>query len=410
MNFKDVQEAFNFYRNKTIDEMEKRATELKAMIETDPDIDLSGLQSMKIELEGIDQAKANAQEKEKDPAPTPAPEARSFNPITSMSFTGSNELRDGNVYDSKEYRSAFFKTLLGRELDPFEKRAMNRALEMETRAGTYSTSGNTPVVVPTSTLNEIISKARKEGGLLAHVRMFNMPTNIAIPIATPSSNAVWNAEGNEVESEAPSIVNVSFDGYEIIKVFSISAKVKTMSINAFESYLADELTKCVLGTIEAGIVTGNGTNQGKGLEKITWNTSNMITTADLTYKDITKALGMLKRGYGKNAKFAMNNATLYNYVYGLVDANKRPIFVPNPQTDEVGKILSKLVVIDDNIADNEIYLGDFNYYGVNLANGVAVESSTQSSFRSGKVDYRGMAIADCKPLVDEAFIKIKVGE
>ena len=410
MNFKSVQEAFNFYRNKTINEIETRAQELKATIETDPDIDLSTLKTMKIELEGLDQAKENAQEKEGDSTPTPN-EERGFNPIGGMSFNGASDFeKRETVYDTKEYRNAFFKSLLGRELDPFEKRAMNKALDIETRAGTYSTSGNTPVVVPTSTLNEIISKARKEGGLLAHVRMFNVPTKISIPIATPSSNAVWNAEGNEVDSEAPSFVNASFDGYEIIKVFSISAKVKTMSISAFEAYLSDELTKCVLGTIENAIVNGTGTSQGTGLEKIKWDTSNMITTADLTYKDITKGLSMLKRGYGKNAKFAMNNATLYNYVYGLVDANKRPILIPNPQTDEVGKILSKLVVIDDNIADGVIYLGDFDYYGVNLANGVAVESSTQSSFRSGKVDYRGMAIADCKPLVDEAFIKIKIGE
>lgn len=408
MKFKDVKEAFNYYRTKTIDEIETRSQELKATIETDPDIDLSTLKSMKIELEGLDQAKENAQEKQEEPTPTPN-EARSYNPITSMSFKGSNEL-EGNVYDSKEYRSAFFKNLMGKELDPFEKRAMNKALDMETRAGDYSTSGNTAVVLPTSTLNEIISKARKEGGLLAHVRMFNMPTKISIPVATPSDNASWNTEGAEVNSTTPNMAMVSFDGYEIIKVFSISAKVKSMSISAFESYLVDELTKCVLGTIENAIVNGTGENQGTGLEKITWGDANQVTTTALSYGDITKALGLLKRGYGVGAKFAMNNATLYNSVYSLVDGNKRPIFIENAQADTVGKILSKDVVIDDNIPNGVIYLGDFNYYGVNLVNGVAVESSNQSSFRSGKIDYRGMAIADCKPLVDEAFIKIKVGE
>ena len=78
------------------------------------------------------------------------------------------------------------------------------------------------------------------------------------------------------------------------------------------------------------------------------------------------------------------------------------------QTLRVVKILSKEVVVDDNIADNVIYYGNFNYYGYNMPNGVAVESSTQSSFKSGRVDVRGLAIADCKPLVDEAFIKIAV--
>lgn len=409
MKFENVKDAFNYYRGKTTNEIETRATELKAMIETDPDIDLSTLKSMKIELEGLDQAKENAQEKEQG-EPTPTPEARSFNPIASMSFTGSNELREGNVYASKEYRSAFFKNLMGKELDPFEKRAMNKALDMETRAGDYSTSGNTPVVLPTSTLNEIISKARKEGGLLAKVRQMQMPTKISVGVATPSDNAVWNTEGEDVASTKPNMATVSFDSYEILKIFSISQKVKTMSIPSFENYLVEELTKCILGTIENAIVNGTGENQGTGLEKITWNEANQVTTTALSYGDIVKALGMLKRGYGDKAVFAMNNATLYNHVYSLVDGNKRPIFITDAQGDTVGKILSKEVVVDDNIGDGVIYIGNFDYYGVNMANGIAVESSTQSSFRSGKIDYRGLCVCDCKPLVDEAFIKIKIGE
>lgn len=44
--------------------------------------------------------------------------------------------------------------------------------------------------------------------------------------------------------------------------------------------------------------------------------------------------------------------------------------------------------------------------GYNLPEGIMVEVSTQSSFKSGRVDYRAMAIADCKPIVAEAFVKL----
>jgi HK97 family phage major capsid protein len=40
------------------------------------------------------------------------------------------------------------------------------------------------------------------------------------------------------------------------------------------------------------------------------------------------AVAKLKRGYANGAKWAMNNATLYNRFYGLVDENKRPISSP----------------------------------------------------------------------------------
>lgn len=405
MKFKNIAEAFNFWNGKPIAEIEKRAQEVKGIIQTDPNCDI---QSLNIELTGLAQAKANAQDKEAQAEP----EARSLNPVTGATFKdgASAEAVKGDVYASAEYRSAFYKSLMGKELTAVERGALERAYDLERRSDAYTTSGNTPVIVPTQTLNEVVTKARKMGGLMAECRAFNVPAKIAVPVATPASKAVWNTEGADVETDKPTIAQVTFDGNEIIKVFSISAKVKTMSIDAFESYLTDELTNCVMECLADGLVNGTGAGQGTGLEKgITWTEgTNLVTTTALTFQNITTVISKLKRGYSKGAKFAMNNATLYNAVYGLMDGSKRPVFVQNAQDDSVGKILGFEVVVDDNIADNEIFFGNFNYMGYNMPNGIAVESSTQSSFKSGKVDYRGMAIADCKPIVDEAFIKLAI--
>ena len=407
MNFKTVAEAFNYYRNFSIADIEKRAQEIKGTIETDPNVDIK---SLNIELTGLAQAKENAQDKEKDAQEDT--EARSFNFVTGSTFKdgASMEAVKGDVYASAEYRSAFYKSLMGKDLNAVERVAFNRAMELEKRSDAYTTSGNTPVIIPTTTLNEVVKKARTMGGLIAEVRAFNVPAKISVPVATPASKAVWNTEGADVATEQPSIAGVSFDPNEIIKVFSISNKVRTMSIDAFEAYLTEELTNCVMACLADGIVNGSGSGQGTGIETgITWNEgTNLLTTTALTFQNITNVIAKLKRGYSKGAKFAMNNTTLYNSVYGLMDGNKRPVFVQNAQDDSVGKILGFEVVVDDNIPDNEIFFGNFNYYGYNMPNGIAVEASTQSSFKSGKVDYRGMAIADCKPIVDEAFIKLAI--
>ena len=102
----------------------------------------------------------------------------------------------------------------------------------------------------------------------------------------------------------------------------------------------------------------------------------------------------------------MNNATLYSQVYGLVDTNGRPIFIADPKNESIGYILGKEVVIDDNIADDTIILGNFNYMGYNIPEGLMIETSRESSFKNGLIDYRAMAIADTKPLITEAFVKI----
>ncbi len=412
MKFNNVQDAFNHYRMASLEEIERRAAEIKGTIETDPQADIVALN---IEITGLQQAKENAKQKKEQPdqqEPQGKPEQRGvFNPITGMSFgtQASYESTTGDVFASQEYRSAFFKSLLGQQLTPMENAAYKRAMA-EQRAADFSTVTNTAAVLPTATLNEVISKARTMGGLLSVCRGFNMPSKITVPVGTPSSKAAWHTEGAAVDSEKPNIASVSFNGYEILKVFSISAAAQKMSIAAFEAYIVDELTNCVMACIADALVNGTGTNQGTGiLDGITWDATNSLTfskTAGLTYADVTKTVALLKRGYAAGAAWAMNNATLFNLFYGLVDGNKRPIFINDPKEESIGKVLGFPVVVDDNLTDEVILFGNFQYMGYNIAEGIAVEVSRESSFKSGLIDYRAMAIADCKPIASEAFVKL----
>ena len=403
MKFNTVAEAFNYYRTQSVEDMQKRAAAIGAEIDSNADADVEALN---IELKGIKEARDNA-------------EARSDVKKTLSFFEGGDmkpqkrSFDAETVLDTEEYRSAFFKTMLGQKLSDVEKRAFELAIE--TRNDAYNTSSNSAAVLPTHTLNEIIKKARTMGGLLGECRAFNMPTKISIPIGTPSTKAAWHTEAASVDSENVTVAAVSFDGYEIMKVFSISEKARKMSINAFESYLVEELRACVLETIADAIVNGTGSAQGTGLEAgITWATSGtgknhvqVAKTADIKYTDVVALVALLKRGYTAGAKMAMNNATLYNVFYGMLDTAQRPIFIADPKDESIGKVLGFPVVIDDNIADNVVYFGNFGkYFGYNMPEGITIESSRESSFKKGVVDYRAMAIADCKPLVAEAFVKL----
>ena len=403
MKFNTVAESFNFYRTQSVEDMQKRAAAIGAEIDSNADADVEALN---IELKGIKEARDNA-------------EARSDAKRTLSFFEGGDmkpqrrSFDAETVLDTEEYRSAFFKNLLGQKLNEVEERAFNTALELRNDA--YNTSANSVAVLPTQTMNEIIKKARTMGGLLAECRAFNIPTKISIPIGTPSTKAAWHVEADAVDSENVTVAKVDFDGYEIMKVFSISEKARKMSISAFESYLVEELRACVLETIGDAIVNGTGSAQGTGLETgIAWATSGanknhvqVAKTADIKYSDIVSLVALLKRGYAAGAKMAMNNATLYNVFYGMLDTAQRPIFIADPKDESIGKVLGFPVVIDDNIADNVVYFGNFGkYFGYNMPEGITIESSRESSFKKGVVDYRAIAIADCKPLVAEAFVKL----
>ena len=58
MKFKTIAEAFNHYRTSTLEEIERRAAEIKNIVATDATADVDALN---IELEGLSQAKQNVQ-------------------------------------------------------------------------------------------------------------------------------------------------------------------------------------------------------------------------------------------------------------------------------------------------------------------------------------------------------------
>lgn len=405
MKFTTVAEAFNFYRTKTVEEMQTRAAQIATEIDSNADADVAALN---IELRGIKEARENVESR--------ADAKKTLSLFESMK-TEPKTFDAETVYDTEEYRSAFFKTMTGAKLSEVETRAFNVGMKAaEARADKYNTASNSAAVLPTATLNEIIKKARTMGGLLSECRAFNIPTKIAVPVGTPATKAAWHTEASAVESDNLSIATVSFDGYEIMKVFSISAKVRAMSIAAFESYLVDELTACVMETLDYAIVNGTGSSQGTGLESgITWvktagatqNNVEVAAASDIDYDDVVALVSLLKRGYAQGAKMAMNNKTLYSVFYSIADTTKRPIFVSDPKDESIGKVLGFPVVIDDNIADNTVYLGNFaKYMGYNIPEGIMIEASRDSSFKKGVIDYRALAVADCKPVVAEAFVKL----
>ncbi len=327
-----------------------------------------------------------------------------FNPITdNLNHVSMNP----DTHAADEYRSAFFKTLLGKELTEPEQRAYTAA-QAEKRADSFNTLSNSAAVVPTKTLNEIVRQAGNVNGLFGEVRLFSVPSNMAIPVGVPTDPAAWHTEGAAVERKNVSATNVTFAGYELMKVLSMSAAVKRMEMSAFESYITQELRTNIADAIGAAIVNGTGSGQPAGiLSGVTWNSANTVTTSALTADNLLAAIALMPAGYAAGAKFAMSTATLFGQVYTLKDGNQAYHFT-DTERGGVHRLFGFPIVLDDNIPAGTILFGNFRYYGVNVPSGVAVEMSRESGFTSGLIDYRALCIADGKPIVPGAFVKIEV--
>ena len=395
MAFETILQSYNCYKGVPVKTLEARAQAINADIQANPNADI---QAYTIELEGLERA---LEEKRGQVVPAIT--------VPEVARTAAGTDKPEDVAGTPEYRSAFYKHLQGRELTEAERVAFN-TVNVERRSNAFNTLSNSAAVIPTQTLNEIVTKARKQGGVMGIARAFNVPANIAIPVATPSDAAQWHVEGATVETEKATTVPVVFGANEILKIISISAATQTMSIGAFESYLVDELTNSVMATLSKGMIDGTGEGQATGiLTGITWDATNTVTVAAdeaLGFTDILAAIAMLKRGYSNGATFVMSNSTLYSDVYAIHDEVNRPIYLADLVNGGPGRILGFPVVIDDFMPTDTILFGDFRYAGYNLPSGIAIDMSRESSFAKGLVDYRALAVADAKPIVGEAFVKI----
>lgn len=379
--------------NARLAEIEARKIEIRnLLLETDPQANLDELEK---ELKALDQ---EAQELRKRLEIAKGIEAGAVQTrtVAVMTPTASAPKTAEELVASPEYRSAYLKWLQGRDLTDAEQRALTTAADSAGPA------------VPTQTLNMIIDKMRQTSALFPRVNVSYVPGNLSIVVANAKNAAMWKPEGQDGTPADDTVVNVTLTGYELIKLVEISAAAQAMTIDAFEAYIASEIGRQIAIAVENAILNGSGSGEPTGiLSGITWDANNSTTwDTAVDYDNLVDGLALLPTMYHNNAVFVMNRKMLFGGIRKIKTSDKQPIFAYNPQDRAAMTILGYPVILDDYMPDDTILLGDFSYYYLNFAQAPTIDVSREAGFKSGKVTYRGLAVADGKPALAEAFVKI----
>ena len=371
---------------KRMAEIKDRKAELRSQLESSEQVDLDAIEK---ELRDLDEEFTNLEKRQQtingiNDGSVPANVIP--NPVAARSED--DEKRE------KEYRNAFFKNLMGKTLTEAERRAID--------------SSDVPGAIPTQTANEIIRKLKQIVPLLGEVTLLHIAGNVTFAVENTKNEAALHTENASISASDDDLVSVTLGGYEIVKLIRISATVRTMSINSFESWLVDMLTEALAEKVEDYLVNGTGSSQPKGVAYArTWtdDTSGIAWAgASLANVDITEGIALLPGGYDRNAKFLMSKKTFWANVMPIRDDSKAPI------VKEDGKggylIHGYPVMMSDKVANGVIFLGDYKKIVANLAENFNVKASEHSGFAYNAVDYRGTCIFDSDVAVGEAFVKI----
>ena len=292
-----------------------------------------------------------------------------------------------------EYRTAFFKRLMGLELNDIEKRSIN--------------TGNVSAAIPETTANDIITKIKKMVPMLNEITLLHISGNVKFAVEGNRAAAELHTENGELTAATDTLVTVSLSGYEVCKFVRISDTVNTMTINDFERWLTDMLAEDIARKIEILIINGDGENMPKGIAALTFTDGvNGVDWAGTnpTYAELCELISYLPAGYDSNAKWLMNKKMFWNRIQSIRDDGKAKIV----HTDLAGNnnILGYPVLLSDYVADDTAYLGDFKKVVGNLSKNINVKASEHSGFAYNAIDYRGTAIFDCDIALSEAFVKL----
>ena len=301
---------------------------------------------------------------------------------------GGNEMPEERTFavDTKEYREAFLKHLMGKELSAEERTAVSAK-----------------AVIPTSTLNKIVSQL-ENAPLLRRITILQIAGHVSIPYETEVDDASWIEMSAASTDSKANVDKLELAAYKLIKTVEIDAEVSAMAIDAFETWLVNRLTQKMQAALQTAIITGTGNSQPKGLtadKQIA--TTKTFTKGGVTYKDVLGIMAGLKASYHPFASWSIPSALFFNEILGMVDANKRPIVIQDVQEGGGYRLMGKPVDLVDAKEDTIIF-GAFDRYHMNLGDGIEIKADESVAFRTGSTVYRAKALVDGGNADPNAFV------
>lgn len=328
-----------------------------------------------------------------------------------IGMTGESNDEKEAAYASNEYKNAWAKLMMGKNITGEEAQLVKMVNDY-----THTTE-NTGIVIPKVVAAGIWQFIEEAYPLWNDIQKTYVNGNYTALLENESTEAKWYDEATETEDGKETVKELQLTGCELSRSVTVSWKLREMAIEDFIPYIQRQLAR------KMGAAMGYGVSHGKGkpssgefkpepmgivtsLEKEA-GTPQVIKykKGGLKYTDFTAVRAKLTVG-AKEAKVYANNTTIWSEIANVLDANGRPIMIPDPVNSGVSRILGMEVKQDDSMGDGEILVSSpFIGYIANVNKDMSV--MTEEHVKARKVDYCGYAIVDGATTTTKAHALLK---
>lgn len=347
-------------------------------------------------------------------------------PIVNAVVDDKSKLDVANISSSKvltaeekdTYLNAWAKYMLNKTLDDKEQGIFNKVNKVDFRNAAETASANT-VLIPETVVTGIWREAGESYPLFGDVVPTFVEGDMIIVKETSSgSDADWYDEDTPVVDGDFDTAEVHLTGCELAKSITVSWKLKKMAIKEFIPYITTILAEKMGAALAKAVYSGKGKPgaedsfkpQPKGIKTALSAESSkpqIVTYANggsIGYDELTAAMAKLTK-YSNGAVIYANSDMIWNHLAQIKDTTERPLFIPDPTTGGVGRILGKLVKEDDSIASKDLLIGNVKKgYSMNINENVTLYRDEKVKAR--QTEYMSYAIVDGDVLTTKAFVII----
>ena len=286
--------------------------------------------------------------------------------------------------DSIEYRDAWTKKIIGRELNEEERAALGAA----------------GAVIPTMTVNAVWDKLTAKTELLGKVDVSQFPTYVRFPKATTKAAATGQAVGTTITESSDVIGYVDLIPNEYVKLLTVGADIDHMAVSAVHDWIVNNLVESIRAEINKDIVVGTGTNELKGILTSVTADSTAIP-ATVTKASLLKIMGALGSNYQAGAVWIMTPAMFYENVMTITALND---YIIN-NGFEFKLFGHDVVLMSEALVSSKetILYGDPKAYKLNIFK--ALEVKPFETATTTNIQFRGATMADGELIDAAAFVR-----
>lgn len=320
----------------------------------------------------------------------------------------SGETKAITLWKSEDYKKAWAKTLMGKQLTGEEQETFRLVNE----AFTHNTQ-NTGTVIPETVAKGIWEMAGEMYPYFEDVTKTYVNGTLFIIQEDTSSEAHWYEESETTEDGKETFKQFKLSGCELSRAITVSWKLREMAMEDFIPYIQRKMAKKMGAGAGYGVTYGAGENAESGKPEPTGTVTALLKETGTpqvvtykkdngpTYKDITAARAKIKSGYGAGTSVYANNETIWNKVANITDQNGRPIFMVDPSGSSECRILGMKVKEDASMKDGDILLSNPSS-GYHLNINKEVSMIPEEHVKSRTTDYCGYAVMDGNILTPKA--------